>query len=144
MKVKLLEKSWLYRTLIVEESNENLGDVATVHYIKYDGRGIGNEKIYVDRVLVKSSTSLLWFTPRFQFSIGEHKAILEIRVLPWLSVQYLRLFLNNSLEYAEGGNPMGSDTVYIFMSFFAFLGIITVLFIILTVLFNLALFSGHS
>jgi hypothetical protein len=118
---------------------DNAEGFVSDHYVKYGGRGIGHETVYVDGIPVSSSISLFWFTPRFEFSVGGQKAVLKVRISPWLTVQSLQLFIGDSLEYAEGGNPIGTDRLYIGMSLLAFLGIVALLYVGLTTILKLIL-----
>jgi hypothetical protein len=134
MQVKQFKKSWLCRSLVVTVPGKTFLEE---HYVKYSGTGIGNEKIYVDGICACSPISWLWFTPRFEFLINEHKALLKIRISPWFTIQSLRLFIDNSLEYTEGGDPIGSDRFYIFMSSVVFLGIIVLFLLMIRIFFLL-------
>lgn len=120
MSAKLVKKSWLSRTLVIMTPEK---DFLVETYVKYDGRGFGREQVYVDKVLVSSIKSWIWFTPMFKFYINGQTAILEVRVSPWLTLQSFRLYVNGALEYADGSPLIRSDGVYIWMSLIAFLAI---------------------
>jgi hypothetical protein len=124
MHAKLFKKSWLCRTVLINlEVEGSFKD----HYVKYNGKGIGNEKVYVDGTLACSAMSWLWFTPRFEFFINGHQALIEVRVSPWLTLQSLRLFVDGNLEYHEGEMPIRADGIYAVMSALAFWGILALL-----------------
>ena len=120
MHTKLFKKSWLCRTLVIESKGEDFLDKC---YVKYDGRGMGNEKVYVDGTCVCSVKSWVWFSPRFEFPINGQRASMEVRVSPWLTVQSLKLLVNNSLEYSEGKHSITSDSFYVGASLLAFFGL---------------------
>lgn len=90
----LIEKAWLRRVLRVSTSEGE-------YVVKYDGRGIGWEAVYVGNKKVSGGRSWVWFIPRFDFKLGTVEAIVRVRVWPWLSIRQFSFSLNGVVEYGE-------------------------------------------
>ena len=62
--------------------------------------------------VVQRRSHWLWFAPRFDFALGRHYAIVEVRVAFWLALDLLNLYIDNRLVYVEGrGQDRGSRPV---------------------------------
>ena len=96
--VSLIESTWLRRLIRLRQPI----DVN----IEYNGRGIGSEAVLVNGLVVSRRTSLLWFTPRFEFVIdspeGPIAAAVEVRVWPWLQIRKIRFTVQGDCVYSEG------------------------------------------
>lgn len=95
MKAKLCRKSWLFREW---EVSTPAGDFC----VSYDGRGHGFEAVLVDGVTAVKTRSVLWYVPRFDFTVGGLPAMIEVRVWPWLTLRAIRLIVGNEICYTEG------------------------------------------
>jgi hypothetical protein len=95
MTAQLTKRSWLSRTWEVSTPDGKFT-------VQYAGKGLGNEKVLVNgRVTVKKS-SMFWFVPRFDFALGNDRAVLKVSVWPWLAVRSLLLDVNGQECYREG------------------------------------------
>src|SRR5262249_25430763 len=95
MRATAIESSWLRRVLEVHTDEGWF-------LVEYNGRGFGYESVYVNGELALASTSLAWFVPRFDFRMGPHPAVVEVRVWPWLTIRSFRLTVDDAVLYAEG------------------------------------------
>jgi hypothetical protein len=95
MRAALIRSSWLRRVLEVRTDDGWF-------LVEYNGRGLGYESVWVNGELALSSTSLMWFVPRFDFSLGPRPAVVEVRVWPWLTIRSFRLTVDDVVLYAEG------------------------------------------
>lgn len=95
----LIERTTLKRVLEVSFDESP----TTRHTVNYNGRGIGYEKVLVDGEVRWRHASYLWFVPRFPFRIGDHEALIEVRVWPWFGLQMFRLKVDDQVLYEEGG-----------------------------------------
>ena len=94
IQASLERSSWLQRSFHVVTPEQH-------HMLRYHGRGIGWEGVFVDDVLVARETSLAWFVPRFDFRLGECSGVIEVRVWPWLTIRSFRLSIDGVLLYEE-------------------------------------------
>jgi hypothetical protein len=78
-----------------------------VHIVEYDGRGLGYEDVSVDGLVLRRR-SWWWFVPRFEFKLGGHPSVVEVRVWPWLSFRSLVLRVSDRVVYAEGAARLGT------------------------------------
>jgi hypothetical protein len=94
IEVTLKESSGLRRLL----------DVVTpegFYFVEYNGSGMGYETVLVNGKVVCQPSSLLWFVPRFEFKLGRRRAVIEVRVWPWLRISSFRLRIDGELVYEE-------------------------------------------
>jgi hypothetical protein len=95
MRAVLEASSWLCRTLRV--------DIADAHFVvRYNGRTIGYETVWVNGERAKVTPSWLWFVPLFQFRIGSLPARVEVHVWPWLAFRSFHLIVEDEVLYGEG------------------------------------------
>jgi hypothetical protein len=95
MTAKLSRQGWLFREW---EVSTPAGDFS----VSYSGRGYGFESVWVDGVIVAKTKSVLWYVPRFDFTVGGLPATIEIRVWPWLTLRAIRLRVGDQICYTEG------------------------------------------
>ena len=92
--VRLDEKGWLYRAL----------EVATpegTYRVTYNGRGLGHESVTVNGAFAAGQMSVLWFIPEFSFSVGSMRALVKVKVWPWLAIRRFELVINGESVYYE-------------------------------------------
>ena len=94
MSATLIRRGWLLRGVEVSTSDG-------VHFVEYNGRGIGYEQVLVDGVVIRKR-SWYWFVPRFEFKLGGRSGVVEVRVWAWLSLRSLVLRVGDRIAYAEG------------------------------------------
>ena len=90
----LRESGWLKRVLEVQVSDHT-------YTVKYTGRGLGREAVFVDGLKVAGGASWLWFIPRFEFEIDSKEAVVEVRVNPWLTIRRFSFSLDGEIQYSE-------------------------------------------
>lgn len=95
MDVKLSRKKWLYREWEVSLP-------AGRFRVVYSGYGSGFESISIDDVIVVKTRSVFWFVRKFEFSIGDLPATVQVRVWPWLTLRAIRLTIEDKVCYSEG------------------------------------------
>jgi hypothetical protein len=103
MVARVVRHGWLLRGIEVSMSDG-------VHFIEYDGRGIGYEQVSVDGA-VNRKISWRWYVPRFEFKVGGYSGVVEVRVWPWLSLKSLVLWVGDRLVYAEGAGVSGMKRI---------------------------------
>src|SRR5262245_31887393 len=69
--------------------------------VEYDGRGVF-EYVRVNGEEVARDTYWYWFAPRFDFRLGRHPAVVEVRMWPWMVIRSFRLTVGDEVLYAEG------------------------------------------
>jgi hypothetical protein len=94
MSARLIRRRWLLRRIAV-----SLPD--GVHLVEYNAWGFGYEQIVIDGVVIRKR-SWYWFVPRFEFKLGGHPGVVEVRVWPWLVLRSLVLRVGGRVVYAEG------------------------------------------
>jgi hypothetical protein len=99
MSARLIRGGWLLRGVEVSMFDG-------VHFVEYNGRGFGYEQVSVDGVVIRKR-SWYWFVPRFEFWLGGHPGVVEVRVWPWLSFRSLVLRVGDRVVYAEGAGRWG-------------------------------------
>ncbi len=97
MSARLIRRGWLKRRIEFSLSDR-------VHVIEYSGRGLA-DKISVDGNVIRKF-SWYWFVPRFEFEVGGHNGIVDVRVWPWLLLRCLTLRVGDQVVYAEGATRM--------------------------------------
>ena len=88
-------KSWLFLEWEVSIPAGNFR-------VTYSGHGYGFESVRVDDVIVVKTRSVLWYVPKFEFTIGGLPATVEVRVWPWLMLRSIRLRVGDEVFYTEG------------------------------------------
>lgn len=96
----LIQTGWLTRVLAVQLEDPP----APPRIVRYSGRGIGFETVYVDRTVAARATSWRWFVPRFVFSLAGHEAIVTVRfgLFPFLTIESFALTVDGKSLYSEG------------------------------------------
>jgi hypothetical protein len=74
--VELIKKTRVGRVLNVKTQNGSFEVV-------YNGYGIGYESVLVNGQVVSRKASLLKMVPRFEFPLGPHNAVVEIKTTLW-------------------------------------------------------------
>jgi hypothetical protein len=95
MAADLANASWLRRQFAVSVPRGQ-------SLIEYDGRGFGFESVNVDGLTVRSETSFWWFVPEFKFRVRGYRALIKVRVWPWLAIKSFELWVDGRLLYHEG------------------------------------------
>jgi hypothetical protein len=104
MQARLIRRRWLYRCIEVD-----LPDGP--HVLEYNGWGIGSEKVVIDGHTIRR-TSIYWFVPRFDFTLGGRPWVVEVRVWPWFGLRSLVLRVDGKVIYAEGTARMTEKPVH--------------------------------
>jgi hypothetical protein len=65
------------------------------------GSRMGYELVQVHPGKRSHKMSWLWFVPRFEFDVGGHPAVVEVRVAPWLAVWTFSLQIDDIVVYDE-------------------------------------------
>jgi hypothetical protein len=94
MLAELIRRGWLLRGIEISLSDG-------IHFVEYDGTGFGYEQVSVDGDVIRRR-SWYWFVPRFEFKVGGHPSVLEVRVWPWLLLRSLVLRVGDRILHAEG------------------------------------------
>jgi hypothetical protein len=105
-RAELIEKKWFHRVIAVACDDASF-------LIRYNGRGLGTEYVYVDDVLVVRRSRGNWLMSHgFRFSIGErHWAALSVaipwwcEVFPFSDLSFMRLEVDGVTVYQEGEAP---------------------------------------
>ena len=95
MSAKLCRKKWLFREWEVATP-------AGGFRVAYFGHGFGFESVSVNGVIAVKRRSVLWYVPRFDFTVGGLPATVEVRVWPWLTLRAIRLRVGDEVCYTEG------------------------------------------
>jgi hypothetical protein len=103
MSARLIRRGWLLRGIEVALSDG-------VHFVEYNGRGVGYEQVSVDGAVVRER-SWYWFVPRFEFKLGGFSSVVEVRVWPWLALQSLVLRVDDRVVYVEGTGRSGKGQI---------------------------------
>lgn len=101
MLATLVGRSWLHRMVEVEMPDGP-------HLVEYNSRGAGFEQVTVDGRTIRRRSSL-WYVPRFEFELGGHPSVVDIRVWPWLTLRSFVLRVNEKVIYAEGVDGGGKE-----------------------------------
>lgn len=72
-----------------------------VFLVEYIGSKIGYEFVRTEPGKTFRKTSVLWFVPRFDFEIGRHPAVIEVRVALWFEITLFSLRVDDVLVYDE-------------------------------------------
>jgi len=92
--VSLVRRSRMRRTIAVT--------LPEGHYVvEYDGTGVGYETVQVRPGTSVRKLSLTWFVPRFEFDVGGHTGIIEIKVALWFAVRSFDFRIDDILVYSE-------------------------------------------
>jgi hypothetical protein len=70
--------------------------------VTYSGRGLGYESVRVNGEFAAKKRSVVWFVPRFEFTLADRQAIVEVRVWPWFALRAIRLRVGEEVCYTEG------------------------------------------
>ncbi len=90
----LMEKKWLWRSFhVVTEDG--------VYEVIYDGKGTGYEEVTVNGEVACRMPSLLWYVPKFDFTIGGANAKINVKVSPLLQISSFDLLVNETEIYSE-------------------------------------------
>lgn len=100
VRVELVEKRWLYRSI-------KLITTGGAHNVTYYGRGEGYECVLLDGQVVSKMQSMLWYAPKFQFRLGSMDVTVNVRVWPWLTIRKFWVEVDGRSVYAEG--PLGGE-----------------------------------
>lgn len=70
--------------------------------VTYNARGLGSECVEVDGRIAVRLWSFWWFNSKFEFRLGTHEAMIEVRFWPWLAVRSFLLVVDGEVAYREG------------------------------------------
>jgi hypothetical protein len=90
----LIGKKRLTRSLSVI-TTEGVFDVV------YDGNGLGYEQVLVNGETAQKTISVWWYVPRFEFALGNKKAVVQVGVSPLLKIRRFSLSVEGETVYAE-------------------------------------------
>jgi hypothetical protein len=93
MTARLIDSRWLDRSIEV-----SLAD--GVHVVAYNGWGFHYEQVSFDGDVIRK-TSLLWFVPRFEFTLSGLPCVLEVHVWPWFALRSFVLRVGDRVVYGE-------------------------------------------